>query len=193
MTTSTVLKTLTAIAVGSALMIMAPPTAQAAILTSATLGETKQIFGAPVSNVQYLGWRFRVSAPFRVTRIGGHLVGDGGGKPIFGAIVRLSSPTAFPRAFPPAPSEVVASTTFIPPSALTTRSQDVRIPLSASLPPGNYALIFGSTTNLGGIARMPINNASLPGSTYFISGGGTYQNLDPASGLTNIRFVVEGS
>ncbi|MGV0024461.1 hypothetical protein ACFE35_05630 [Phormidesmis priestleyi ANT.L61.2] len=178
---------------GSALIALNPLAAQSAILTSATLGATGQIFGVPVSNVQYLGWRFKVTAPFQVTQIGGHLVGDGGGKPVFGAIVRLSSPTAFPTAFPPAPGEVVASATFIPPSALTTKSQDVRIPLSASLPPGNYALIFGSTTRLGGIARLPINNSSLPGSTYFLSGGGTYQNLDPSTGLTNIRFVVEGN
>jgi hypothetical protein len=192
MTTSTVLKMLAVSVAGSALMALATPAAQASLLTSATLGATGQIFGVPVSNVQYLGWRFRVTAPLQVTQIGGHLVGDGGGKPIFGAIVRLSSPTAFPTAFPPAPGEIVASTTFTPPSALTTKSQDVRIPLSASLPPGNYALIFGSTTGLGGVARMPINNPSLPGSTYFVSGGGTYQNLDPATGLTNIRFVIEG-
>jgi hypothetical protein len=195
MTTLTGFKGLVAGFTGAALLAWATPSnAQVITIQSAVLGPTQQFFGAPVSTVQHMGWRFQVLQPMQVTQIGGHLVGDGGGKPISATIVRLASPTAFPTAFPPAPSEVVASTSFIPPNVLLpTRSQDIRVPLSASLVPGSYALIFSSSTALGGVARLPINNPSLPGSTYFLSGGGTYQNIDPATQLTNIRFVVEGN
>jgi hypothetical protein len=169
-----------------------PTLAQSVSLQSATLGAIRQFFGLPVTSVQSIGWRFNVTSPLQVTQVGGHLVGDGGGRPIAVTIVRLSSPTAFPTASPPAPSEVVASTTFIPPSVLTVRSQDVRIPLPALLAPGNYALMFGSFPG-GGVGRLTINNPTLPGSTYFLSGAGTYQNIDPATQLTNLRFVVEGN
>ncbi len=187
------LRTLGAGLTGAAVLAWATPTlAQAVSLQSATLGPTQQFFGLPVTTVQSIGWRFQVTSPLQVTQVGGHLVGDGGGRPISVTIVRLNNSTAFPIAFPPAPPEVVASTTFIPPNVLTVRSQDVRIPLLAMLMPGNYALMFGSYTG-GGVARLTINNTNLPGSTYFLSGSGTYQNIDPATQLTNLRFVVEGN
>ncbi len=185
------LKILAAGLTSSAVIVWGTPTFAQVVMPSATLGPIQQLFGISVNSVQNVGWRFQVTSPLHVTKVGGHLVGDGGGKPISVMLVRLKSPIAFPISFPPGPSELIASTTFTPPSALTVRSQDVRVPLNAVLMPGTYALMFGSNIG-GGVARLTINNPNLPGSTYFLSGAGTYQNIDPATQLTNLRFVVEG-
>jgi hypothetical protein len=86
---------------------------------------------------EYLGARFQVLAPTLVDHIGGHLSGISG--QIFGAIIPLSGPTDLPSSSTVAPI-ALAATTFMPPNP----SNDVLVPLSVTLAPGWYALIFGS-------------------------------------------------
>jgi hypothetical protein len=104
------------------------------------LGATGQFGGNSVTAVQFVGWRFQIDAPLTVDQVGGHMLGafDSGG--IFAALVSLSSIGAFPTGAPFTAGEVIATTTFEPP----VPSEDVRTPLSATLAPGSYALVFGS-------------------------------------------------
>ncbi len=166
---------------------------QAVTLASAELGSTGQNIGTFIAPFQFQGWRFNLDTPFEVKEIGGHIstVGDvvtPPNEPIFGAIVQLNNSNALPEGNPFLPEEVVASTTFIP----TELSSDIRVPLSVTLNPGSYGLVFGSGLfGATGLALMPLNNTSFPDSTYFTySSVGTWgdNTLSP-----NLRFVVEGN
>ncbi len=96
----------------------------------------------------------------------------------------------------PFDSTTLGSAAFLPPSV----SADVRVPLSVSLGPGWYGLIFSITGP--GAATMPNNNTDLPGATYFFWTGVPvpcpvcppmpFQWRDSGS-QTGERFVVEGN
>ena len=126
----------------------------------------------------------------QVDHIGGHLSGSAG-RDIFGAIVALMSPNALPSGSPFNPGEVLAFTTFTTPSPST----DVLTPLSVTLAPGTYGLVFGSGLfGATGDSAMPNNNSDIPGSaSYFtwVAGTGPWRNVVPPS--ANIRFVVTGT
>ena len=112
-------------------------------LESAALGQTGQIGGVSVTSQQLVGWRFELTQGLQVSEVGGHLLGfdiAGESGPIFAALIRLAAPDAFPSGDPFAPAEILASATFTAPFP----SDDVRVPLAVSLPPGSYALVFGS-------------------------------------------------
>jgi hypothetical protein len=166
---------------------------QAVTLASAALGPTGQNIGTFIAPFQFHGWRFNLDRPFQVTEIGGHLSsvtvfpGDPV-EPIFSAIIRLDYPDSLPKGNPFLSEEVIASTTFIP----NELSSDLRVPLSATLNPGTYGLVFGSGLfGATGSALMPLNNPSFPDSTYF-----TYFSIgvwDNDLFISNARFVVEGN
>jgi len=165
-----------------------PLGAKAAIIhESASLGTTGQTDADPnllITGVQWLGSRFSLSEAVNVTQIGGHMFGEFGS--IFGAIVELASPTATPADQADVLSNVVASTTFSPPSSST----DFRAPLSVALAAGDYALVFGSGNfGVSGPSRMPTNNPDLPGASYFFC----VTLLCVDGDIENIRFVVEGT
>jgi hypothetical protein len=85
-------------------------------------------------------------------------------------------------------SEVVAQTTF----NADTPSSDFLTPLSATLAPGSYALVFGAGQfDSSGAGFMPTNNTDLPGTSYFTWNGftSTWQNAS----TTGLRFVVTGT
>ncbi|MHC4186296.1 MAG: hypothetical protein ACYSR4_10245, partial [Planctomycetota bacterium] len=155
---------------------------------SATLGPTGQTVGWGVGETQFLGSRFSIDQEVEVTAIGGHLREWTAGN-LFGAIIQLTGPGAVPQGSPFNVSEVVASTVLDPCSGST----DFRAPLTATLEPGDYALVFG-TGELGstsGEGAMPWEGQSnLGGASYIIwNGSGWYgMNPDPPP-----RFVVEGS
>jgi len=134
--------------------------AVAAILKSAQMGTPGKTGGVSIApgGQSVVGWRFEVSVPFQVERIGGHLF-SADQQPIYGAILALDSITALPQGLPFNLDEVVASTTFVPP----TPSDEIIVPLSATLAPGAYALLFG-TDSLGatGIAAVPNSPSEQP-------------------------------
>lgn len=163
---------------------------------SATLGETAQGGGASIISTQFLGSRFSVGNTVQVDAIGGHLTRlDSGNQLIFGAIVELSSPTALPTGGPSDLGEVIASTTFSPPLSNDygggPGSDDILVPLLATLTPGDYALVFGSGLfDATGYGVMPGNNTDLLGSSYFKWDGAGWSDLSSNQGF---RFVVSGS
>lgn len=181
---------------------------QAVTLESASLGSTGETGGyeisfSPINNAaQFPGWKFDLDTTFEVTAVGGHLGIFDPSKTLFAAIVELNNPDALPQGEPFAPGEVLASTTFSP----TYPSSDISTPLSVTLKPGTYGLVFG-----GGLfgatggeflkeGFIPTNNSALPGETYFdyscciSSGGEPFHGIWRTSGfLNNARFVVEGN
>ncbi|MDJ0853231.1 MAG: hypothetical protein QNK04_33100 [Myxococcota bacterium] len=112
------------------------------LLESATLGATGLFGGTSITENQYVGWRFEIDTPLEVDAIGGHLLGlpDVGNDLIFGALIRLAAIDAFPAGDPFTPEETVAAVTFQPPLP----SVELLVPLSVTLEPGPYALVFGS-------------------------------------------------
>lgn len=115
--------------------------AQGVVLESAVMGTPGRFGGTSITTAQYVGWRFEISQTLAVDHIGGHLLSfpDEPGD-IFAALVRLQSIDSVPMGAPFTPEEVVATTTFRPPFP----SAEVFTPLSATLTPGSYTLVFGT-------------------------------------------------
>ena len=157
------------------------------ILESATLGPIgqggagPQIGGGAPHDI-YLGARFEVTSVTVVEHIGGHLEGDGD---IFGAIIPLSGPTALPSSSTVAPI-ALAGTTFVIPFP----SDDILVPLSVTLSPGWYALVFGSHEfGATGGGSMPINNTDTAQASYFFrTANGDWFD----GGFNSTRFLVTG-
>ena len=163
------------------------------LFETATLGKTGQVGGVAVSD-QVLGARFYVDSPLQIKEVGGHLLGrppgaEGQGT-IFVAIVSLSGPMAFPDDAPES-LDVLAFTTFEAPFP----SQDVVVPLSVSLEPGYYGLIFGGRGLFGcsGEASVPDNNTAIPENTslFLWSAGRPKAWLNASAKGT--RFVIKGT
>ena len=162
------------------------------LFESATLGQTGQVGGVAISD-QVLGARFYVDSPIQVEEVGGHILGrppaaEGHGT-IFAAIVSLSGPTAFP-ADEPGSLDVLAFTTFEAPFP----SQDVVVPLSVSLEPGYYGLIFGGRGLFGcsGEGSMPDNNTEVPGNASFFLWSAGRANAWLNASARGARFVIKG-
>lgn len=174
---------------------LALPSLPAASITlaSAEMGPTDQGIGPSVSATNYVGWRFRLTRTTVVTEVGGHLGAINGS--LFAAIISLTAIDAMPQGEPFTDGTVKASTSFTPP----TPSGEFRTPLSASLAPGAYALIFGSGKfNASGVALAAINGqpniAPTTSSSYVFwrqTVPGVYNWTVGTS--NNIRFVVSGS
>lgn len=175
--------------------LAAQQTVRAASLTfaSAEMGPSGQAIGPSVSANNYVGWRFRVNATTAVTEVGGHLGAINGN--LFAAIISLTAIDALPQGAPFAEGTVKASTSFTPP----TLSDDFRTPLSASLAPGTYALIFGSGKfNASGVALAAINGQANIAPTTASSYVFWRQSVPGVFNWTvgtsnNLRFVVVGS
>lgn len=174
---------------------LAHGTVGAATLTleSAAMGATGQAIGPSVSATNYVGWRFKVNATTAVTEVGGHLGAITGN--LFAAIISLTALDAMPQGAPFADGTVKASTSFTPPSP----SADFRTPLSTSLAPGSYALIFGSGKfNAAGTAMAAINgqaNITPTTQSSYVFWRQTLPNVFnwTVGTSNNIRFVVVGS
>ncbi|MHC4093515.1 MAG: hypothetical protein ACYSVY_25125, partial [Planctomycetota bacterium] len=166
-------------------LAMGPSAADAGVIhESATMGAAGQSNGVLLHSGQFLGSRFHVDATVEVNSIGGHLLSSEG--TLFGAIVSLSGPDVFPSGRP-FDSTTIASTTF----TVGTPSVDFRTPLSATLPPGDYALIFGSGEfGAGGDGKMPANNPDIPEqASYIFWAGGAWWDADVFN-YRNVRFVI---
>lgn len=160
--------------------------AEAVILhESATLG-VESTGGWGVGLGQFLGSRFYVDSFVQVTGVGGHLFSSGG--QLFAAIVQLDGPDAVPSGSP-FNETLLATATF----DARLPSTDVRTPLSVTLAPGWYGLIFGSgmfgATGSGG---MPGNNSDTPGRASYFCWTASFQSWHECAEVSNVRFVVEG-
>jgi hypothetical protein len=159
------------------------------ILESATLGTTGVEGGTSIVFDQMLAARFSTSKQYHVTAVGGHFFSPPGfSGTFFAAIISIPSSTAFP-AFSPSniESNVIEVTTF---ALNATPSKEVTIPLSLTLPAGNYALVFGTGEfQTSGYAAMPgleTGATNLPGSSYFIGQPSGWHNSD-----LHTRFFVQ--
>jgi len=140
----------------------------AVLFESATLGPTGVTGGEVpgVDHAQYLGARFHLDHDVKVQSVGGHFMGLT--HQYFAAIVPLSGPDALPTGIP----YVDFASTFLGAASFSTpfASVDILVPLSVSLAPGDYGLVFGAgefgTSGSGG---MPRNNPEIPGAaSYFM-------------------------
>ena len=176
----------------AAVVLFSATAADAAIIhESAFLGATGQRGGVSISSFQFVGSRFSISQPVDVTAIGGHIGGSlAAPSPIFGAIVHLGGPNDLPTGTPFAAGEVIAQVLFTPPFP----SADISVPLAASLPAGDYALVYGGGLfGATGHGFMPQNNAEMPGASYILYGEispGFQQWRDDI--FSDARFLVEG-
>jgi len=161
------------------------------IYESALLGPRTDS-GSLINSQQMLGTRFHLDNAVELQRIGGAISFSSG--TIFGAIFQLSSPTAFPSGnpFDTAPLAVTVFDVGYP------LDWDIRVPLDATLAPGDYALMFGSGLyGATGWATATTSNIDVPGSSC-IWWDGWYA---PTSAWFNwdqgfngpVRFVVEGT
>ncbi len=172
------------------------PSAHAEIIyKSADLGPVDQSGGHEVNSSVFFASRFKITTDTEVTRIGGHMrcnTGCGEQGAIFGAIVKVSPQTGSPVFKPSeisAPGNVIAYTKLTPPPL----SKDVRAILEVTLPPGEYALVFGSGAfGTSGTASLPDNNPVVTG-TLFFQGNVEANTWTPVGELPNRwRFVVDG-
>ena len=124
---------------------------------------------------QFVGIRFPVIAPTEITQIGGHLFGAGADETIFGAIVRLSSASDLPDSADLSTNDVLKAAVF----HLSQPSRDFTAPLSLTVEPGWYAIVFGSglfgATGSGAFGTRNPLNGPING---FVQSGGI---LHPAS------------
>jgi hypothetical protein len=111
---------------------------------------------------------------------------------IFGVIVPLSGPAGLPSGVELSGTNVLAETTFTPPASSNFVVNDYQTPLSVTLQPGSYGLVFG-TGEFGatGTASLTNNTSFLGLQSYFDwypPQGGWVQGTFPSS-----RFVIEGT
>jgi hypothetical protein len=184
----------------SATMLL--PAAHAGLIfQSATLG-SQQFPGGTVQNTpqldQALGVHFLLTSTVQVTEIETELWGPTSPpNQLYAEIYALSGPTAFPSG-DPFDTAPLARAFFTAPSTL----QDVFVPLSVTLAPGSYALVFGSVPSSGTAYEglIPETGTDLAGITSqsylaYESGqlsatpGGSWEN----GAIDKTPFVVEGN
>jgi hypothetical protein len=118
---------------------------------------------------------------------------------IFGTIVPVPTPGAFPAVAPLEIESIALAHTVFSAAAGHPTTIDFRTPLAVELVPGDYALIFGSGLfGASGQGFMGTNNIPLPSSVTF-----TTDNAPPPQGFPlgrwngpfigdSLRLVVEG-
>lgn len=157
-------------------------------LESATFGPTPLGGGPSIISAQFSGARFSLATTFEVSAVGGALQSSGAPGDIFAAVVRLG-PSGLPQGLPFNTGEVLASTIFNP----GTPGSDLLVPLSVSLPPGDYGLVVGTGLfGASGEAFVDNKGTNLPGASYFRWVFGTRWDAEDASAFS-YRLVVRGS
>ena len=164
------------------------------IYKSATIGTTPTT-GTPglLVDYQFIGVKFQVLSNVVTNAIGGNFqaVPGVGNETIFGAIVALSGPTGFPDSIDLSTPDVLGETLLSPP---TQTSGEVTAPLSLALPPGWYAVIFGSNLfGATGDGRAPgeyTGDTNIGSPLYFHGNGHIY--VDDGNSLST-ELIVTGA
>jgi hypothetical protein len=162
------------------------------IYESATLGTSNIHGNHEVVDFEFHGAKFQVTSTVTSGAIGGHFVTDGNSHgPIFAAVVALTGPSDFPDTANLSSSDVLGSALLTVP---LTNSGDISAPLSVTLTPGWYALVYG-----GGVLGSPSNaygylfenDTNLGTPSYFSSHGigGAYSS----GGFDRQRFFLTAS
>jgi hypothetical protein len=169
-------------------LVVVRPVQADLVHASAYLGSTgvTDVYGLPYN---YLGSRFSINSVFEVESVGGHIGSTSGYRgDLFAAIVSLDGPIALPSGSP-FDSSTVASTVFTAPNP----SEDILVPLSATLNPGHYALIFGSGQfGADGNGGMPTNNVDFPGRASYFQWRQDTSEWEAYNG-GGLRFLVMGN
>jgi hypothetical protein len=126
-----------------------------------------------------MGWRFTLPTETHITSFGATLFLNSGTGTLFGAIVPVTDLTSFPA--PPLNIVPLISALLNPPTTYSAGSL-TSASVSADLPAGSYALIFGAgafgATGFGGIANIAStpspSNVMLVGNT----SSGTWANFN---------------
>lgn len=149
---------------------------------TATLGPTGQLSGDNLADWQFLGAKFIVSEPVRVTSVGGHLLAVP--NPLFVAINPLNAITDLPN--DTSLSDAIFATTFNG----SYPSTQVTIATNFCLPPGRYSIMFGSGLfGATGQGNMPEDNPDIGTPEYFFLQSGVWHN----GIIDKVRFFVNGS
>jgi hypothetical protein len=162
------------------------------VVETATLGATglTSDLGIGIYDDQFLGLRFAIPSAITTTAVGGHFgtVESVGNNQFFGAIIALTDAADFPDSSDLSTSDVLGTTLLEFPNP----SAEISAPLSVTLEPGHYALIFGTGLfgATGGGGGATLNNTPL-GSvswTSYNSPPEGWRNVD----LEGARFFITG-
>lgn len=179
-------------AVVGMLLSTATPTLAMMIYESATTsgGTDGYLVGGPPPGFdQYLGVRFNLTSPVTTDTIGGRFHTAFPGVTLFGAIVALTDLTDFPDSVNLSTPDVLAVAVF--PVGVDA---DYSAPISATLVPGDYALVFGSELfGASGFAGVPSSNTDIGTPSYFFKPSGTSFYFDFGGLISGTRFFLLGS
>ncbi|MEM8960578.1 MAG: hypothetical protein AAGD38_03795 [Acidobacteriota bacterium] len=158
------------------------------IFETATLGAIGQSGAGTfaINSTTFLGASFTTTDTFNLTSIGGHVVATDGqaGQTIFVALVPVLGNGL------PADTDLTNDAIFASVVEAPQTSDEIKLLTgNIELPPGNYAVVFGSGQfGATGSARMPGNDIDLGSPNYFFSSAGSWFT----GGLTNSRFFLNG-
>jgi len=151
------------------------------IYESAKLGVAGKDQGFTLSANQWLGVRFTTAEPVQVSSIGGHITELVPGS-LFVAIFAVED------SLPPSPPNVKDAffvTTFTGPED----SGEVTIPANFHLPPGDWAIVFGSgAAGATGHGAMPGKDSDIGSPKYFSKEGDSWTQ----GGFGRARFFIRG-
>ena len=166
--------------------LLTAATAAPVIHETASFVQSTPSAGYDLRDNQMAGARFTVTQPTEVTAVGGQLYATG---TLFGAIVTLGADDLpMPNPAPPsALSGILAMTTF---STGSTQHTDFRAPLSITLAPGTYGLVFGGA-GTGFSGRMALTGNPVPGAAIITNSGALWRDLN-INPYNRMRFVIEG-
>jgi hypothetical protein len=169
------------------------------IFESATGGPGDEPGGFTVNAQQFLGARFTLNAATDISYVGGLFRANYDDTKVFAAIVALNGASAMPGVTPLDANSVLASAVF----TVSPLDQDVYVPLTLTLGPGTYGLVFGQ--GMFGADETAYRSVGMPDFNLVVSGydgyfGSTgkptssWRNMDPQviSGdpALGLRFFV---
>lgn len=171
-----------------------PAQAEDCVVVLETAGQGCSNGGTSITDCSYLGARFEISEPRRITGIGGHVKSNSTwDRSIFIALVPVSGPDGFPS--DAELSEAIFSTIFEAPfndeGPYPYQVPDTIIQADLILEPGWYAIVFGSGLfGATGSGWMPVCGSIQPLPWFFHRNcfiDEEFHNRDEQP----IRFIVE--
>ncbi len=159
----------------------------ATVLETATMGAPGQVGGgAVISSSSWFGAVFSLDAQGEVTSVGAHLRSTSPGL-VFAAVLPIDEVTGLPACLDLSCAVAVETGTPSDPSA------ELVVPLQASLPAGDYALLFGSgAAGASGEAVAPLNDPMVGTPTFMgrVFFGGEFIWV-AQTGQIDARFFLE--